>query len=90
MTTGPFVHVNILITSTRTHCHEDDNLILQLREIFSEIKKLKKRQILLRFWSKRDAVWKANWENLTEDLKMLRKDFSRINKRRHARKNKRR
>jgi hypothetical protein len=83
MTVGQFVIAHILVTPTRTHRHEDDETTQKLRELLSEIKKLRKRRILLRFKYKKDNHWKEEWGNLVGTLRILYKEFSLINKRRH-------
>ncbi len=74
---------DILVIPTRTHRPEDDAMTQRLRELLSEIKKLRKRRILLRFKHLKDSSWKEECEHLAETMKTLYKEFSLINRRRH-------
>ena len=56
MEVRPFMMVSILVTPTRTYSSEDAAMTLQLREIVSEIKKLRKRRILLCFKYRKDST----------------------------------
>lgn len=83
MAVKQFRIADILVTSTRTHRHEDDAMTQRLRELLSEIIKLRKRRILLRFQHLKDSSWEEECEHLTETMKTLYKEFSLINRRRH-------